>query len=297
VKDKAGILRAMLSGGGPTVLAGAHDALSARLVEEAGFDAVWASGFEISASRGVPDASVLTMTDMLEAARRMNAAVAVPIVADCDGGFGNAINAIHMTRAYEEAGIAGLCIEDSAFPKRCSLYSRGDRELTPIEEQALKIRAVRDARRESDTLVIARTEALIAKRGQDEALERAHAYADAGADAILVHSAQPTGEEVVAFARRWNRGVPLVAVPTTYSRVDVDELSAAGFSMIIFANQGLRASIRAVREAFRRLRMDGCAHSVEDSIVPLRDVFDLVGLDELQADEQRYLAGDVPIPR
>src|SRR5438046_8136808 len=110
----------MLHAGRPAVLAGAHDALSARLVEEAGFDGVWASGFEISASRGVPDASLITMSDMLEVAGHMNGAVAVPIVADCDGGFGNAINVIHMVRAYEQAGIAALCIEDSVFPKRCS---------------------------------------------------------------------------------------------------------------------------------------------------------------------------------
>ncbi len=297
MNDKAALLREMLSRARPTLLAGAHDGLSARLVEDAGFDAVWASGFEISASRGVPDASVLTMSDMLDAARWMNAAVAAPIVADCDGGFGNAINAIHMMRRYEDAGIAAVCIEDSVFPKRCSLYARSDRELTPIGEQALKIRAVSESRRHCETFVIARTEALIAKLGHEEALDRAHAYVDAGADAILVHSAQATGDEVLEFAAGWSRDVPLVAVPTTYSTVDVDQLWTAGFQMIIFANQGIRASIRAVRDTLRHLRVAGSAASVDDRIVPLTDVFDLVHVDDLKADEQRYLTGDITIAR
>jgi phosphoenolpyruvate phosphomutase len=293
---KGALLRAMLAADRPTLLAGAHDGLSARLVEEAGFDAVWASGFEISASHGVPDASVLTMTEMLAAARQMNAAVGVPVVADCDGGFGNAINTIHMVKAYEDAGIAGLCIEDTVFPKRCSLYDAGLRELTPLDEQALKIQAACETRRQ-DTLVIARTEALVAGLGLDEARMRAHAYADAGADAILVHSAQPTADEVFAFAARWTRPVPLVAVPTTYSAVHADELWSAGYRVIIFANQALRAAIRAVRETLCQLRTAGFAESVDDRIVPLADVFELVHLDDLKADEQRYMTGDVTVSR
>jgi len=295
--DKGALLRAMLAADRPTLLAGAHDALTARLVEETGFDAVWASGFEISASHGVPDASVLTMTEMLAAARGMNAAIRVPVVADCDGGFGNAINAIHMVKAYEDAGIAGLCIEDTAFPKRCSLYARGIRELTPIGEQALKIRAACDARRHDATVIIARTEALVAGHGLDEALARGHAYAAAGADAILVHSASRTPDEVFAFARHWAASVPLVAVPTTYSAVSADELWSAGYRMTIFANQGLRAAIRAVRETLCQLRTAGFAESVNDRIVPLADVFEIVRVDELNADEQRYLTGDATISR
>jgi phosphoenolpyruvate phosphomutase len=285
----------MLQAGRPAILAGAHDALSARLVEEAGFDGVWASGFEISASRGVPDASLLTMSDMLETTRHLNAAIGLPVVADCDGGFGNAINVIHMVRAYEDAAIAAVCIEDSVFPKRCSFYADTCRELTPTDEQALKIRAACDARRH-DTVVIARTEALIAELGHDEALRRANAYADAGADCILVHSNRPTGDEVLAFARCWRRDVPLVAVPTTYSGVHVDQLWDAGVRVVIFANQGLRAAIRSVRDTLRQLRASGFARSVDDRIVTLADVFDLVHLEELKADERRYLTNRVEIP-
>jgi phosphoenolpyruvate phosphomutase len=294
--DQATSLRRLLQADRPVVLAGAHDALSARLVEEAAFEGVWASGFEISASRGVPDASVLTMTDMLEAAQRMAAAVEIPIVADCDGAFGNAINAIHMIRAYERAGIAGVCIEDSTFPKRCSLYDDTRRELADIDEQALKIRAACDARR-TPAVVIARTEAFVARTGLADALTRATAYAEAGADCILVHSTRDTAEEVLSFAEKWPQRVPLVAVPTTYSGIHVNDLWSAGFRMVIFANHGLRAAIQSVRETMLQLRTTGCAAAIESRVVPLAEVFDLVGLGELRDDERRYLHRGVRIPR
>src|SRR5205085_3953085 len=181
-------LRQMLGSPAPIVLAGAHDVLSARLVAEAGFDGVWASGFEISASHGVPDASILTMTETLDAARRMADAVSIPVVADCDTGFGNAINAIRTVEAFERAGVAGICIEDNVFPKRCSFYPGVKRLLADTDEQQLKIRAAKSAGSE-DFVVIARTEALIAGWGLEEALKRGRGYADAGADAVLIHSA------------------------------------------------------------------------------------------------------------
>src|SRR5690242_1216884 len=202
---KAAALRRRLASPGPIVLAGAHDGLTARLVQEAGFDAVWASGFEISASHGVPDASILTMTETLDASRRINDAVSIPVVADCDTGFGNAINAIRTVEAFEAAGIAGISIEDNVFPKRCSFYAGVKRQLTEVDEQTLKLRAAISARRSPDFLVIARTEALIAGWGLEEALRRARAYADAGADAILVHSKQQTADDVARFAAEWDR--------------------------------------------------------------------------------------------
>jgi phosphoenolpyruvate phosphomutase len=293
---QASILRTLLRADRPVVMAGAHDALSARLVEETGFDAVWASGFAVSASRAVPDASLLTMTDMLEAAQRMAGAVTIPIVADCDGGFGNVINTIHMVQVYERAGIAALCIEDSVFPKRCSLYQEPHRELVDSEEQALKIRAACEARRE-ETVVIARTEAFVAGLGLQEALERAVMYADAGADAILVHSTRETGCEVLDFASHWHREVPLVAVPTTYTGIQVDEFARAGVRVIIFANQAMRASIRAMRETLLQLRADGSAASVEGQIAPLIEVADLVRLDQLRAHERRYLNHGLRVPQ
>jgi len=285
-------LRRLLATPAPIVLAGAHDALSARLIEEAGFEGVWASGFGISASCAVPDASILTMTDTLEASRRMADAVGIPVVADCDTGFGNAINAMRTVEAFERAGIAGLCIEDNVFPKRCSFYPGVKRLLADVDEQALKIRAALAARADADFVVIARTEALVAGWGLDEALRRGRAYADAGADAILVHSSQTTAEDVARFAEEWDRLTPLVCVPTTYHSATVDELARIGFKIVIFANQALRASIRAMQETLAALRQARRASAVDDRIVPLAEVYRLVGLADLKREEHDYLPAD-----
>lgn len=284
-------LQRLLASPRPIVLAGAHDGLTARLVQEAGFDGVWASGFEISASHGVPDASILTMTETLAASRAMREAVSVPVVADCDTGFGNAINAIRTVHAFEDAGMAGICIEDNIYPKRCSFYPGVKRLLADTDEQALKIRAAVDARREA-FVVIARTEALIAGWGLEEALRRGRAYADAGADAVLIHSGQATVDDVARFAEEWDRLTPLVCVPTTYKTATVDELARIGFKMVIFANHALRASIRAAQDTLKVLREQGSAAAVDDRIVPLGEVYRLVGLDTLKRDEREYLPPD-----
>lgn len=289
--SKAAALRRLLAAPGPIVIAGAHDGLSARLVEEAGFDGVWASGFEISASYGVPDASILTMTETLDAARMMSEAVGIPVIADCDTGFGNAINAIRTAQAFAAAGAAGICIEDNVYPKRCSFYPGVKRQLADVDEQALKIRAAIQAG-SSEFVVIARTEALIAGWGLDEALRRGRAFADAGADAVLIHSSQSTVDEVARFAEEWDRLTPLVCVPTTYHSATVDELARIGFKMVIFANQGLRSSIRAVQETLKTLRQAGSASAVNDRIVSLSEVYRLVNLNQLKADEHAFLPPD-----
>src|SRR5919198_3204493 len=189
-------LRALLHRPGPALVLGAHDALSAKLAEEAGFDAVWASGFGISAASALPDANVLTMSETLDAVRRMSDAVRIPVIGDCDNGFGNAINVMRTVAEYERAGAAGICIEDNIFPKRCSFYAGVGRELVPAEEHARKIQAAKAAQRDPDFVVIARTEAFIAGWGTQEALQRARAYAAAGADAVLVHSKSATFDEL-----------------------------------------------------------------------------------------------------
>ena len=269
--------------------AGAHDALSAKLAEEAGFDAVWASGFGISAVQAVPDANILTLTETLESVRRMAEAVEIPVIADCDNGYGNAINVMRTVSEFERAGAAGICIEDNEFPKRCSFYAGVRRDLVPIGEHVGKIVAALSARRDPGFAIIARTEALICGLGLDEALERARAYADAGADAVLVHSKAKDFGELRGFAARWDRAVPLVAVPTTYPAVDPAELHRAGFRLAIFANQALRSAIVAMKACLREMRESGRVASVEGRIAPLEEVYRLVGVPELKANEKRYL--------
>jgi phosphoenolpyruvate phosphomutase len=281
-------LRRLLAQGRQVIACGAHDALSARLAEEAGFDAVWASSFGLSTVRGVPDASLLTMSEMLEAARAMADATRIPVIADCDTGFGNAINVIRAVGEFEASGIAAICIEDNVFPKRCSFYPGVKRELASVEEHAGKVAAAKSAQRDPEFFVIARTEALIAGWGSDEALARARAYADAGADAILIHSKHPDLSELRAVASRWDRAAPLVAVPTTYPDTSLAELAASGFRIVIYANQSLRASVTAMREALARLRA-GETRAVESRIASLEEIYELVRLAELRDNEARYL--------
>ncbi|MEW6777030.1 MAG: isocitrate lyase/phosphoenolpyruvate mutase family protein [Bdellovibrionota bacterium] len=282
-------LRKRLSQPGPVLIAGAHSALSAKLVEEAGFDGIWASGFEISASRAVPDANILTMAESLEAARQMAEAVRIPVIADCDNGFGNAINVIRTVQDYERAGIAGICIEDNIFPKRCSFYAGVKRELATVEEHAGKIRAAVDARRNPDFVVIARTEALIAGWGLEEALRRARAYADAGADLCLIHSKSKDFGELKAFTERWDRKVPLVSVPTIYKDTTASELERHGFKVVIFANHALRSSVKAMQETLAELKREQKPGAVDKRIVPLEEIYRLVGVPDLNANEKTYL--------
>lgn len=288
--DKARQLRELLRRTGAIVAVGAHDALSARLIERAGFDAVWASGFAISAAQfALPDANVLTMTENLDIIRQMCRATNVPVIADIDNGYGNAINVMRTITEYEAAGVAAISIEDNIFPKRCSFYSGVQRELVSVEEHCGKIRAAKRAQRSADFMVIARTETLIAGWGMEEALQRATAYADAGADAILIHSKAPTAAEVTEFARRWSRGTPLVVVPTTYASTPLQALEADGFKMVIFANHPVRAAITAMKESLAMLRREGTASLLDPHIASLEEVYDLVGVTELQAAEQEFL--------
>jgi phosphoenolpyruvate phosphomutase len=267
---------------------GAHDGLSGRLGERAGFDVIWASGFQISASNGVPDANILDMSVQLAASCQINDAVSVPVIADCDNGYGNAVNAAYTARKFSRAGIAGICIEDNIFPKRCSFYDGTRRELVSAKEHALKIKACKDGA-DGELYVIGRTEALIAGYSIEDALDRAEAYADAGADAVLIHSKEKTPDEIIEFAKRWKRATPLVAVPTTYDTITAAELGELGCRIVIFANHGLRASIRAVEQTYAKLISAGRASVLKDDIVSLSKVFELVGVKDLEESERKYL--------
>ncbi len=283
-------LRALLKRPGIIKAVGAHDALSAKLIQRAGFDAIWASGFAISASlKCIPDASFITSSEQLEVERNIADAVSIPIIADCDTGYGNALNVKRTVNDRERAGVAAICIEDNVYPKRCSFYAGVRRELIPIEEHQGKIRAAKAAQTIPEFVVIARTEALIAGWGQDEALKRAEAYAEAGADAVLIHSKSPTFDELRTVARRWSGRVPLVVVPTIFDGVTAQELEEAGFKIVIYANQMVRASIRAMRDTLDVMVKDTRPGSVNDRIVKLKEVYDIVGVPQMEEDEKKFL--------
>ena len=288
--SKRATFRAKLAQKPLTAIIGAHNPLGARLAEEAGFDGIWASGFELSAAMGVPDASIVTMTQHLEMARAMDAGIGIPVVADIDTGFGNATNVIHATRQYEAAGMAAIVIEDKTFPKDTSLLAGGRQELVRVAEFEGKIAAAAATRRDPDLLVVARTEALIAGLGQDEALARARAYEKAGADAILIHSKQKTPDEIVAFVRAWDGAIPLVLVPTAYPDLTEARIRDLGkVKLVIYGNHGVRAITQALTDTFRRIRADGGVLGVEGAIAPTERVFAVQGVARMKQEEERYL--------
>ena len=283
-------LRAALKKPGALKIVGAHDALSARLIERAGFDGVWASGFAISASlKCIPDASFITSSEQLEVERNIADAVNIPVIADCDTGYGNALNVMRTVNDRERAGVAAICIEDNVYPKRCSFYAGVRRELIPIEEHCGKIKAAKAAQTVPDFMVIARTEALIAGWGQDEALKRAAAYAEAGADAVLIHSKSKRFDELKAVYKAWSGRVPLVVVPTIFDQTTAEEMEDAGAKIIIYANQPVRAAIRAMRDTLDLIRKDTRPGAANDRIVTLPEVYDIVGVPQMEEDEKAFL--------
>ena len=279
------LLREVLARGRLVRAAGAHTALGASLVEEAGFDAVWASSFEISAARCLPDASLLTMTDYLQAAIQMQEACRIPVVADVDTGFGGNMNVAHMVREYERGGISAVCMEDKVFPKMNS-FVETEHSLLDAEAFCRKIEVAKSVQQGSDFHVIARTEAMIDGLGVDEALDRCGRYADAGADSVLVHSKAATNCEILAFLAEWKRPVPVVIVPTTYPDWPAEEAHRAGVSVIIYANQSLRATVQSVRETLETICEEGTSVPVEDKIASVSEIFELQHLNDWREVEE-----------
>jgi phosphoenolpyruvate phosphomutase len=277
----AATLRNLLAQPGIIRLIGAHNALGAKMAERASFDGVWSSSFEISASYAVPDASILTQSEHLAVARTMCMAVDVPVIADCDTGYGDGLQFAHAVRRFEEAGVAGVCIEDKTFPKLNS-FAPGKQELASVDAFVDKLRAGKRAQRNPDFAIIARVEALIVGRDTDEALARARAYADAGADAVLVHSKSSTIDELAIVARAWDRPTPLVSIPTTYYQTTVEQLAVLGIKMVIYANHGLRCALYAMERAYAEIIRSGSTASIEDQLWPMKAVFELQGLTDVE---------------
>ncbi|MDL2410721.1 isocitrate lyase/phosphoenolpyruvate mutase family protein [Rhizobium calliandrae] len=288
--SKAKQLRNGMAECGLVHIMAAHSPLSAILAEEAGFDGIWASGFELSALYGLADMSLITMTQHLDMLRAIAAQSSLPIVADIDTGYGNALNVMHAIREYEKAGTAAVVIEDKSFPKVTSLAADGRQELLRISEFQGKIEAAVSTRNDPDFLVIARTEALIAGLGEEEALTRGLAYAEAGADMILIHSKKKDAAEIESFSRAWKGPVPLVIVPNAYPELETTRIRALGnIRMTIYGNYGIRASAKAMQDAFRRIIADGGVQNVYRDIVPVEEIFRLQKMDQVKVDEKRFL--------
>ncbi|MGH7340400.1 MAG: phosphoenolpyruvate mutase, partial [Candidatus Rokuibacteriota bacterium] len=286
---KAARLRAELQSPELTFLMEAHNGLSAKIVEEAGFTGIWASGLSISAALGVRDNNEASWTQVLEVLEFMADATSVPILVDGDTGYGNFNNVRRLVRKLSQRGIAGVSIEDKLFPKTNSFLGE-HQPLADVEEFCGKIKAGKDSASDDAFSLVARVEALIAGWGLDEALRRAEAYHAAGADAILIHSKRRTADEILAFAAAWGKRCPLVIVPTMYYATPTARYRQAAISVVIWANHTLRAAITAMREVSRRIRDEESLVGVEGAIATVREVFELAGNPELEEAERRYLA-------
>jgi phosphoenolpyruvate phosphomutase len=266
----------------------AHSGLSAKIVEEAGFQGVWASGLSISAMLGLRDNNEASWTQALDVFEFMADATALPILVDGDTGYGNFNNVRRLVRKLGERGIAGVCLEDKLFPKTNSFL--GERQpLADIAEFCGRIRAGKDSQTDDSFSIVARTEALISGHSMDEALRRAEAYHAAGADAILVHSKKPHAAEIIDFMDRWDRRCPIVIVPTMYYATPASTFRRAGISLVIWANHLVRASISAMRDTASRIAESESLLEVEGRVTSVREIFRLTANDELEEATRRYL--------
>ena len=285
MNDGANILHSKLKEKQILRVAGAFDAMSAKLVELNNFDAIWAGSFAISATYALPDASILTMTEFLSVASNMADTCSIPVIADCDTGFGGPSNVSHMVKKYENAGIAAISIEDKIFPKQNSLLQNGTQKILPEKDFVAKLIAAKNAKINENFLIIARVEALIAGLGVSEARKRADAYEKAGADAILIHSKKNTPDEIFKFCDTWDGKIPIIVIPTSYPNVTLDELQNHKVKMVIYANQSLRASHWAMAEHLGKLSTAKSLSDVETKMTTMEDIFHLQEMYEIKKQE------------
>lgn len=268
----------------------AHNGLSAKIVEEAGFKGIWGSGLSISAAMGVRDSNEASWTQVLEVCEHMADHTSIPILLDADTGYGNFNNARLLVKKLEQRGVAGACVEDKLFPKTNSLLSDSEaKPLAPIAEFAAKISCMKDHQQDPDFVVVARVEAFIAGHGLEEALKRAEAYMEAGADAILMHSKKDNPSDIEAFQKEWKNRHPVVVVPTKYYKTPTDQLRDWDISMCIWANHNMRACISAMQTTCASIHKNQNLLEVEPNVVPVKEVFRLQKQDELSAAEKKYL--------
>ncbi len=266
----------------------AHNGLSARIVEEAGFKGIWGSGLSLSAAMGVRDNNEASWTQVLEALEFMSDVTSIPILLDGDTGYGNFNNMRRLVRKLEQRDIAGVCIEDKLFPKTNSFL--GDAQpLADMDEFCGKIKAAKDIHKDDDFVVVARLEGFISGWGLSDVLVRAEAYRNAGADALLVHSKKSNPSDIDAFMAEWGDRLPVVIVPTKYYSTPTDHFRKQGISLVIWANHNVRSAIKAMRATSARIFADESLANVEGSVATVSDIFHLQGADELEEAEKKYL--------
>lgn len=277
MRDRGGAgsdLAALLKEDRLIVLAGSHDALSARLAERQGFDAVWVSSFGVTNTLGLVDEGVITLSEMMATAWRIKRSISCPVIVDCDTGYGQAINVRRLAGEARERRLDAICLEDQAFPKR-NTFLDGEHQLEDCKQFCEKVSAAVAGNDSDQCLVIARTEALAQGRSVAAALERAHLYAEAGADAIVIQSRAPDMEALVSFASGWEAPQPLGVITTSIPGFGFDEMQQAGFRFAIYANQGLRSAVRAMTSTYASIFNRDGQQSPELALASLEEVLQL----------------------
>ena len=272
-------LRARLQSGKILVAPGAYDALTARLLEQAGFEAVYRGGYAASAAAfALPDLGITTLTDMVDHARRMTSAITVPVIADADTGYGEVPQVIHTVHELERAGVAAIQFEDQVFPKRCG-HMEG-KKVIPAEEMVVKVRAALDARRNPETVIIARSDAT-AVTGLDDAIARSRMYADAGADVIFIDA--PTSEDdLKAIAAGGINAVLMVNISEYGKTPDLgaQRFEELGFGLVIYPSSTLFAAAQSTKELAAALLAEGSTVSSVPRMMPFDEINDILGKDE-----------------
>lgn len=278
-------LRQLMAEGGTVVAPGGYDGISARMIERAGFPAVYASGGAIARSTGLPDLGLMSMAEITDRLASMVDVVSVPVIADADTGYGNALNAQHMVRAFERAGVAGFHLEDQQFPKRCGHYD--DKSIVPLREMTQKIRAVKDAATDPDLVLIARTDGL-AVEGLEATIDRSHAYMEAGADVIFVEA--PTSieqieriAELLPYPKLINMfaGGKTPLIPTA-------RLAAMGYAIVIIPSDLQRAALFAMEQTLQAILRDGDSSAVQDRMVSFAEREAIIGTADWLARDRTY---------
>ncbi len=271
---------------------GAFDVMSAKLAEMNGFDAIWASGFGISSARALPDAGIITMTELLDAVTFMSEACNIPVIADCDTGYGGPNNVAHLVKKFENAGIGGICIEDKTFPKENSLFKDGKQVMISKRDFVAKIVAAKNAKKNDDFIIIGRVEALIADLGIEEAMSRANAYAKAGADIIFVHSRKESTDEIFEFLKLWQGKVPIMIIPTAFPTVTLDELKSRGVGMVVYAHQTTLAAFAAVSDVIKQMSKVKSLSELNTKMASMEDLFNLQGMQQIR-DHESFVEEEV----
>ena len=287
IKSKA--FRDLLISNSTEFILEAHNGISSKIVEEAGFKGIWASGLSISASLGVRDNNEASWTQVLDVLEYMSDATSIPILLDGDTGYGNYNNARRLVKKLEQRDIAAVCIEDKIFPKTNSFIGSEKQPLADIKEFSGKIKAMKDSQIDSNFSVVARLESFITGWGLDSALERATSYYDAGADAILVHSKIDNFSEIKSFVDAWDEQCPLIIVPTTYYKTPIEDFHDSSISMVIWANHMIRSSVLAMQKTAKTIYAEQSLMNIEDKVASVKEIFRLQNVNELKEADSRYL--------